>query len=283
MVFEDVKPKSSSSQALSIVSVSGLTTQGVLLSSLKTLEGCSSFMIQVLSCGHTAFCLYIATVDGFPPGSANIEKSWTCLQEGIKGSMDLKVELSKIGQDTILKGKTINYVTAASQIQGELVGKAHQRISSSYSIPRTMKAQEVASMVEWLIKTGAFLDRELNIQVKSYQPFSHPIIKDLIINQWFGSKGEGIKYASTFRDISNALLTLVAAVVECALWAYITGVKATHPNNFSSAKFQTCHQYYHMMLQCLQKNCLTWMTNLKKELYHGTWVALITCSRMILN
>lgn len=111
MVFEDVKPKSSSSQALSIVSVSGLTTQGVLLSSLKTLEGCSSFMIQVLSCGHTAFCLYIATVDGFPPGSANIEKSWTCLQEGIKGSMDLKVELSKIGQDTILKEKTINYVS----------------------------------------------------------------------------------------------------------------------------------------------------------------------------
>lgn len=48
------------------------------------------------------------------------------------------------------------------------MGKAHQRISSSYSIPRTMKAQEVASMVEWLIKTGAFLDRELNIQVKSY-------------------------------------------------------------------------------------------------------------------
>jgi len=54
---------------------------------------------------------------------------------------------------------------AASQIRGELVAKAHQQISSSYSIPGTMKPQDIASAVEWLVRTSAFLDGELNIQV----------------------------------------------------------------------------------------------------------------------
>ena len=43
--------------------------------------------------------------------------------------------------------------------------KARQRISASYDIPGTMKPQDIAAAVEWLIKTGAFLDGDLDVKV----------------------------------------------------------------------------------------------------------------------
>jgi len=45
------------------------------------------------------------------------------------------------------------------------------------------------------------------------QPFGHLIIKDLIVNQWFGSKGEGVKHPSVFKDIPSPLLALVSVAV----------------------------------------------------------------------
>ncbi|KIM70943.1 hypothetical protein SCLCIDRAFT_99821, partial [Scleroderma citrinum Foug A] len=155
------------------------------------------FTVQVLNRGHTTFCLHIAMVDGFPSMSKKMQESWASLQEGVKGSTDLEEELTRMGQDTSLKERTVNYVWgAASQIRGELVTKACQRISTSYNIPGTMKPQDVTTAVEWLIKMGAFLDGDLDIKTHTYdmqQPFHHPIIKDLIVNQWYSSKGEGAK------------------------------------------------------------------------------------------
>ena len=43
--------------------------------------------------------------------------------------------------------------------------KVRQRIFTSYNIPGTMKPQDVATAVEWLIKMGAFLDSDLDIKV----------------------------------------------------------------------------------------------------------------------
>lgn len=94
----------------SVFSTSGIT-QSTPPSCKTTLEGCPPFMAQVLSCGHTTFHLYLATVDGFPSGSFKIERSWACLQEGVKGSVDLENELVRIGQDTLLKEKAVNYVS----------------------------------------------------------------------------------------------------------------------------------------------------------------------------
>ncbi|KIM56825.1 hypothetical protein SCLCIDRAFT_131683, partial [Scleroderma citrinum Foug A] len=182
-----------------------------------TLEGCSPFTGQVLNHGHTMFCLHIATVNRFPSVSKKMQESWASLQEGVKGSTDLEEELTRIDQDTSLKERAVNYVWgAASQIQGELVTKAHQRISASYNIPGTMKPQDVTTAVEWLIKTGVFLDGDLDIKTRTYdkqQPFHHPIIKDLIVNQWYSSKGEGAKYVSIFKEMPNCLLALVATVL----------------------------------------------------------------------
>jgi len=59
--------------------------------------------------------------------------------------------------------------------------------------------------------------------------------------------------------------------VECALCAYITGIKSTHPNNFTAVEFGPCYQYHLIKLEHLEKHCPTWLGNMKKELYQSIW------------
>lgn len=59
--------------------------------------------------------------------------------------------------------------------------------------------------------------------------------------------------------------------MECALRAYITGVKSTHPNNFIAVEFGPRYWYHLTKLEHLEKNCPTWLVNMKKELYQSIW------------
>ena len=42
--------------------------------------------------------------------SKKMQESWASLQEGVKGSADLEEELTRMGQDTSLKERAVNYV-----------------------------------------------------------------------------------------------------------------------------------------------------------------------------
>ncbi|KIK82191.1 hypothetical protein PAXRUDRAFT_154333 [Paxillus rubicundulus Ve08.2h10] len=99
------------------------------------------------------------------------------------------------------------------------------------------------------------------------QPFRHLIIKDLIISQWFGGKGEGVKYPEAFKGIPLPLL----ALVECALRSYISGVKASWTINFSGSEFSIRYIFYAQKLDHLRKNSLTWCKGMTKELYRAVW------------
>ena len=115
MVWDDTGSKPSSSRAVSVISTSipspRRSVSWTTPNSCKgTLEGCFPFTVQVLNHGHTTFCLHIAMVNRFPSVSKKMQESWASLQEGVKGSTDLEEELTRIGQDTSLKERVVNYV-----------------------------------------------------------------------------------------------------------------------------------------------------------------------------
>ena len=115
MVLDDTGSKPSSSRAVSVVSTSVPSSRRSVSRTAPSsrkgiLEGCSPFTVQVLNRDHTAFRLHIATVDGFPNLSKKMQQSWASLQEGVKGIADLEEELTRIGQDTSLKERAVNYV-----------------------------------------------------------------------------------------------------------------------------------------------------------------------------
>jgi len=117
MVLEDGVEKPSNSRALSVVSTSAPSSSWMSVSwttppSRKAvMEGCSLFTIQVLTQGHSAFCIHVTMVEGFSCPSMKMRQSWTCMKESIQGMVDLEEELQTIGEDTILKEKAINYVS----------------------------------------------------------------------------------------------------------------------------------------------------------------------------
>ncbi|KIK79202.1 hypothetical protein PAXRUDRAFT_81139, partial [Paxillus rubicundulus Ve08.2h10] len=214
---------------------------------------------RVMTRGHTALHLHIATVNGFPAPGTKLERGWASMKEGVEGYVNLTQKLSNLGKDSIGKEKAVNYVwSAGPQICRELISKAHLKISASYSIPGSMNPKEIAATMEWLICTNAFLNGDLNVKAHTFdkqQLFCHPIIKDLIISQWFGAKGEGVKYPEAFKGVPLPLLALVATAV---------GFKnVTHIPTYSR------YLFYMQKLQRLQKNCPTWYERMTKEMYQA--------------
>jgi hypothetical protein len=67
---------------------------------------------------------------------------------------------------------------------------------------------------------------QTHIQARTYdvqRPLGHPIIKDLIVKQWFASgKGEGIRHPSAklFKNIPPTLIALVLTSVSLYKYTY---------------------------------------------------------------
>ncbi|KIJ57463.1 hypothetical protein HYDPIDRAFT_104219, partial [Hydnomerulius pinastri MD-312] len=91
--------------------------------------------------------------------------------------------------------------------------------------------EDVRSKVEWLLTNNVFLYDGLDIENRKFdkqQPFMHSIIKNIILTQWFGKKGDGVKCVTGFKGMPNALLALVATAVECTLCGYLKEANLTY-------------------------------------------------------
>ncbi|EGO30842.1 hypothetical protein SERLADRAFT_404837 [Serpula lacrymans var. lacrymans S7.9] len=120
----------------------------------------------------------------------------------------------------------------------------------------------------WLLETGAFADSDLDIKARTFnkhKPFCHQIFKDLIHNQWYGHKGEGVCYHEHFQDIPLALLVITTAAIECFLRGYLNGNEATQ--EFSESVFKTRWEYYFKKLSVLQKKSPVWIKRMRDGLY----------------
>ncbi|EGO28276.1 hypothetical protein SERLADRAFT_405883 [Serpula lacrymans var. lacrymans S7.9] len=90
-----------------------------------------------------------------------------------------------------------------------------------------MAPVQIKQAVTWLLETGAFADGDLDIKARTFnkqKPFCHQIFKDLIHNQWYGCKGEGVHYPEHFKGIPLALLAITTAAIECSLRGYVNGI-----------------------------------------------------------
>ncbi|KIK82190.1 hypothetical protein PAXRUDRAFT_14865 [Paxillus rubicundulus Ve08.2h10] len=160
IVVEEEELKKGGLHAWSVAS-SGTTTTTTTKSNTSTstsgscrgaLDGCLPTTSRVMTRGHAALHLHIATVDGFLATRTKMEIAWASMKEGAEDFLDLTKKLMDIGQDSVWKEKDINYVwSAGSQIQGKLISKAQLKISASYSILGSLKPKEITEAVEWLI------------------------------------------------------------------------------------------------------------------------------------
>ncbi|KAG1745415.1 uncharacterized protein EDB91DRAFT_1049964, partial [Suillus paluster] len=224
------------------------------------------------SLGHRALRVHVATVNAFPSSLLKYEESWSCLVDAVEDVKTLKADLDKIQADTELKERVINYIWGAcAQMRGELVFKAHQKVPRSYSIPGSMTAQQVTESVQWMIKSCAFMYGGLNVVAKTFDkmtPFCNPIFKDVFISQWFGVKGEGIRFADAFKHIPNTTLALIAIVVRFNFFIQSPLCWFCDPNTIS---YTSRYQFYTNKLEHMQKDCPNWMKQFKKELYDSIW------------
>ncbi|OAX31286.1 hypothetical protein K503DRAFT_787935, partial [Rhizopogon vinicolor AM-OR11-026] len=145
--------------------------------------------------GQKALRVHIATIDAFPSANTKNEVAWSCIVDAVGGSQVLKEHLEELKGDESAKEQVITYVwSTCAQLRGELIAKAKQKVVSSYSISNATGAKELSGLVMWLIKTGAFIQGDLDLKKKTFDknsPFCHPIIKDIFISQWFGNRGDG--------------------------------------------------------------------------------------------
>ncbi|EGO02636.1 hypothetical protein SERLA73DRAFT_70131 [Serpula lacrymans var. lacrymans S7.3] len=165
-----------------------------------TLDIFPSHLLDLATAGHAVMRLHVVTQEGFPPPTCRSKFSWKRLINASKGREDLQAKLLEVNSNEEIKNMLIDYVwSAVAQVQGEIVAKAH------------------LITIFLLLEAGAFADGDLDIK----------IFKDLIHNQWYGRKGEGVHYPEHFKGIPLALLAIITTAIECSLRAYVNGNKAT--------------------------------------------------------
>ncbi|KAG2071185.1 hypothetical protein BDR04DRAFT_1117804 [Suillus decipiens] len=252
-VEEEVQPHCAKSKSSSFKSRS-LTPAGSELGGRNvklTLQSFASKVGILASLGHRALRIHVAMVNTFPSSLTKYEESWSSLVDTVEDVKSLKADLDKIKGNPELKECILNYIwSACTQIRGELVFKAHQKVPGSYSIPDSMNPQQVSETIQWMIKSCTVIYGGLNLVVaKTFDkkaPFSNPIFKDLFMSQWFSTKGEAVRHPDAFKHIPNTTLALIALVVESQV-------------KFSEIQFRTRYQFYLNKLEHMQKKCPNWM------------------------
>ncbi|EGO03639.1 hypothetical protein SERLA73DRAFT_149872 [Serpula lacrymans var. lacrymans S7.3] len=208
---------------------------------------------------HTQMCLHISTNEGFPASNIHSDISWQIITESSKISNSFESKLREVEENEVLKIFMMDYVWfAGPQIWEEVVAKARLMINGAYGIPGDMSPEEIKLAVQWLIDTCAFTDGDLDIKGRTYnkqKPFSNPVFKDLIRNQWFGRKGEGIR-------LSVLLEPIIVVVRAYKVFQRICS-KLVLPNLISRWGF------YFEKLSTLQKHCPSWMTQMRNNLYES--------------
>ncbi|EGN93461.1 hypothetical protein SERLA73DRAFT_78756 [Serpula lacrymans var. lacrymans S7.3] len=234
-----------------------------------TLDMFPSSLVDLATAGHTTMRLYIATQEGSPPPISRFKFTWNRLINASQGCRELQTKLLEVQSNEEIKTILIDYVwSAVAQVQGEIVAKACIIINGAYQIPGDMAPVQIKQAVMWLLETGAFADGDLNIKARTFnkqKPFCHQVLKDLIYNQGYGRKGEGVYYPEHFKGIPLALLVITTVAIKCSLRGYVNGNKATQ--EFSESVFKTRWEYYFKKLLVLQKKSPVWMKQMRDGLY----------------
>ncbi|KAH7904791.1 hypothetical protein BJ138DRAFT_1119082 [Hygrophoropsis aurantiaca] len=228
---------------------------------------------------HSNLRIYISTQEGFPLSTHRHQIAWDRVLEAAKINPFFDKKVKALEGDVEKKEMMLDYIwTGVSQLRGEVVNKACLMFSSVYSIPGSNHtSDEIKDIVKWLVDTGAFSNGGLDIEGRTYdkqQPFCHPVIKLLINNQWFGKKGEGVRFINAFQNMPIALIALVVTALECAIRSYSTGSKSSP--DFTESAFRARWLFYHAKLQHLEEKSPKWMKKMQSELFQAIlWVTSI--------
>ncbi|KAG0702910.1 hypothetical protein DFH29DRAFT_1044782 [Suillus ampliporus] len=181
----------------------------------------------------------------------------------------LKTHLEELKLDHDAKEQAITYVWGAcAQLRGELVSKARHKTSSSYNIPGNMSPSALAETIQWILKNDAFLYDKLDLVNKMFDRkslFCNQLLKDLCITQWFGAKGEALRFPDAFKQVPDCILALIATAIECSLNTWLRGVRSQV--KFTDAQFKNRYAHYMKKLKGLSKSCPTWLKQFKRDLY----------------
>ncbi|EGO02513.1 hypothetical protein SERLA73DRAFT_150234 [Serpula lacrymans var. lacrymans S7.3] len=197
---------------------------------------------------HTQMRLHISTNEGFPASNIHSDISWQIITESSKIGNSFESKLREIEENEALKIFMMDYVVA----------KARLMINGAYGIPGDMSPEEIKLAVQWLIDICTFINGDLDIKGRTYnkqKPFSNSIFKDLIRNQWFGRKGEGIR-------LSVLLEPMMVMVKAYKIFQRICS-KLVLSNLISRWGF------YFEKLSTLQKCCPGWMTQMRNNPYES--------------
>ncbi|KII89482.1 hypothetical protein PLICRDRAFT_109510, partial [Plicaturopsis crispa FD-325 SS-3] len=218
---------------------------------------------------HTRMRVDLATVNAFPASGDRDGMTWdSIITAGSSGVLQAKT--TELLNQEVKKGLMIDYVWAsASQIRGEVKTKAQRAISGEYGIPGTMKPEEIRDLVGWLLHKGNFMQGDLDTKARTFsksRPYCHPIFKNIIQAQWFGRRGEGIRFHEDFRNIPLPIFALVITAVENALREYSTGPQVFI--NFTDPNFRSRYVYYVDRLQNVETKSPKWFLAMRSDLYN---------------
>ncbi|KAG1884558.1 hypothetical protein F4604DRAFT_1918989 [Suillus subluteus] len=208
-------------------------------------------------------------VDGFPSTLAKNEVAWACLVDTVGDVEALKTHLEELKLDQDAKEQVITYVWGVcAQLRGELVSKARHKTSSSYNIPSNMSPSALAETIQWILKNDAFLYDKLDLANNTFDrkmPFCNQLFKDLFITQWFGARGEALRFQDAFKQVPDCILALIATAIECSLNTWLRSVRSQV--KFTDVQFKNRYAHYMKNLKGLNKSCPTWLKQFKRDLY----------------
>ncbi|KAH9968574.1 hypothetical protein BJV74DRAFT_723783, partial [Russula compacta] len=145
---------------------------------------------HLANCGKSFLRQRVAADGGFPSTQNRDDIIWETVRSSAKGNQSLQDAFQAAGDDVVLKQLLIDYVGyVISGLCCDLKGKAKVAIAGHYGIPGKMSHSEIKESVRWLLEGSKFTREEVNVekqQVTKTRPFSHPILSNIIRNQFFG-------------------------------------------------------------------------------------------------
>ncbi|KAF8498435.1 hypothetical protein JB92DRAFT_3125284 [Gautieria morchelliformis] len=170
---------------------------------------------MVLKAAQTEFQVRVCTVNAFPSDSESELWAIECWKNGCE-QKGQEFALTDVHKKLIMDHH--------STIRGRVKDKVALKAAVYYGFRHgtdDVTIQANKTLAEVLLQEDGYVYKDV---AKSTGIYVHPILQEIINEQWFDSKNaDGIKYSASFHPIPNASIALVFTVVEFVISRWASG------------------------------------------------------------
>ncbi|GBE83807.1 hypothetical protein SCP_0508640 [Sparassis crispa] len=250
-IRKSIRHKKASGQTISTTS----SASSVSSCNKKVVMGeFSPISLKLAAAGKCATRERISLMDAFPTNTDDF--LWEALQNSGAAKASLEDVLDRAIIDIELQERLL-------KLDG---------LSGHFGLPDKLVESEIKDTVQWLLLKANFMYGEVDANdctVNRQEPFSHPLITEIICAQWFTGKGKAdimtYNMMVAAKRIPGPLLVLVITTIENALKEWASGEYCPLPFSDETAKARYIH--FTALWDRLAEKSPTWMENFEKNLF----------------